>query len=443
MNSEKIINAVKNSILTNRLDETGSIQREELLSGRYIIHIYPLHLEEQENYFLLDLRKTTSKQEPEIEHIDAFSDPEFFYQPALLDAQGRISSIAGRVEEKLGFVVSDLLRTPFETLVKEDQRPAYRKIFNEIYEDPISVSAGGGRVNEIELLKKNGSANYFEMTLTTCIQSACKMVAGICIDIHKRKIKEHRLENAKLKAQSSDRLKSDFLADMSHEIRTPLNGIMGFSALLDRENLSREKREKYMDLIRSSSRQLLTIVNDIIDISKIEAGQLKIVYSRVNPEKLISELRTAAKQEAVRLNRTGIRINLQHPPGKGGRNILTDEVRLRQVMINLINNALKFTAKGEITIGYSFDNNPDTINFFVRDTGSGIAKEDQKYIFDRFRQASEGAGSNNKGTGLGLAISRGIVEILGGQIGLKSEINSGSEFYFGLPLQPPAKSESQ
>ncbi len=235
------------------------------------------------------------------------------------------------------------------------------------------------------------------------------------------------LKISRERAVESDRLKSAFLANMSHEIRTPMNGILGFANLLSENELSEEERSGYVGIINECGNQLLVILNDLIDIAKIEANQLLIDVNPIKINESLKELYTlfSAKiaQEIVFSCQPGLKDNFD--------TIKTDPVRLKQVLANLISNAIKFTHEGSITFGYVVNNN--VLEFFVRDTGIGIAPEQKDMIFQRFMQADVSITRNYGGTGLGLAISKALVELLGGKIWVESTSGKGSCFYFTLP----------
>ncbi|MEG2339335.1 MAG: ATP-binding protein [Odoribacter sp.] len=235
---------------------------------------------------------------------------------------------------------------------------------------------------------------------------------------------EGELKKAKENAEKSDRLKSKFLANMSHEIRTPLNAILGFSELLTFEEDPKE-REEYISVIKSNSDLLLQLINDILDLSKIEANTLEFIYTEVDLNVLMKELETSSRFKIVT---EGIEISFQ--PELPHCMILTERNRLLQVMANFINNAIKFTEQGLITFGYQVLE--DSIRFYVSDSGTGIPQDKQKEIFDRFIKLDE----FKTGTGLGLAICETIVRKLGGEIGVDSQLGEGSQFWFTLPVKP-------
>jgi signal transduction histidine kinase len=240
------------------------------------------------------------------------------------------------------------------------------------------------------------------------------------------------LKKAKEKAEESDRLKSAFMANMSHEIRTPMNGILGFADLLKSRNLSGESQSKYIEIIEISGKRMLEIINDLIDISKIEAGQIEIKKETVDIPELLNELLSFFSHEA---QSKGITLFNKIQPSLINLKIETDRTKLAQIITNLIKNALKFTGKeGSIEIGCRI-NNQSFLQFYVKDNGPGIRKELQDKIFDRFRQGDVSQTEIHEGVGLGLSISKAFVELLGGEIGLESEPDKGSNFFFTIPYE--------
>lgn len=244
------------------------------------------------------------------------------------------------------------------------------------------------------------------------------------------------LKFSREKAVESDRLKSAFLANMSHEIRTPMNGILGFANLLSEKDLSEEERSGYVEIINECGNQLLVILNDLIDIAKIEANQLSIDINPLKINTLLNDLQVLFSAKIA----PGIIFECKPGLGDPFDNITTDAVRLKQVLANLISNAIKFTVEGSITFGYEIKN--DVVEFYVRDTGIGISPDQKEVIFQRFMQADVSITRMYGGTGLGLAISKALVELLGGSIWVESEPGKGSCFYFTIPYIPASEKDS-
>jgi len=258
---------------------------------------------------------------------------------------------------------------------------------------------------------------------------------AIVRDITDRKQTEKELISAKEKAEESDRLKSAFLANMSHEVRTPLNSIIGFSELLADPDFEQEQKREFIDHIVTNGNQLLTIISDIMDISKMESGEITIRKTQIKTQKFVSSV---IDQYTFQAEAKKLELKLILPDTKEETALFADEDRLSQIFNNLVGNALKFTAKGTIEIGYY--PNGEMVEFYVRDTGIGITAEYQDKIFDRFRQVEDAKTRTYGGNGLGLAISKNLVELMGGKIWVKSIPGKGSTFYFTIPCkdQPSA-----
>lgn len=254
----------------------------------------------------------------------------------------------------------------------------------------------------------------------------------IGIDISDRKQAEQDLVVAKKKAEENDKLKSAFLANMSHEIRTPMNGLIGFADLLKEKNLNDEERNYYIDIIQTNSNNLLNLINDIIDISKIEAGQLNVRLKPCKPAQIIRELEETFNQIKRQKNKSHIQFVTSISKKDANVQIKTDSERLKQVLTNLLSNALKFSDDGTIEFGFTVS--ASKIKFFVKDEGTGISKKDLKSIFNRFERADNANKKVIEGTGLGLSISKGIVELLQGNINVKSTEGKGTTFEFSIPF---------
>jgi CheY-like chemotaxis protein len=216
---------------------------------------------------------------------------------------------------------------------------------------------------------------------------------------------------------------------MSHEIRTPMNGILGFATLLKKPNLAGEKQQKYLGLIEESGNRLLVIINDLISISKIESGQMKISISEININEKMMFLFDFFSSEA---ERKGLELLASYPASTSPIIINTDAEKFDSILTNLIKNAIKFTERGTVEFGYEIRDHK--LLFHVKDTGIGISKDKQEIIFDRFVQADLKPSRSYEGSGLGLSISKAYVEMLGGEIWLESEEDQGTQFYFDLPF---------
>jgi PAS domain S-box-containing protein len=245
------------------------------------------------------------------------------------------------------------------------------------------------------------------------------------------------LEIAKNKAEESDRLKSAFLANMSHEIRTPMNAIIGFSNLLVMPDITQQQKEEFTQLIIHSGNSLLQLIDDIIDIAKIEAGELKLNLTDCNVIELLNTINDLYAYRISNVFRKKINLTLNTGNGSSGLTIETDPLRLQQVLTNLLDNAIKFTEKGSIEFGFTFDKSKKNtmMKFYVKDTGIGLSPEAQRLIFNRFTKIESDKTKLYRGAGLGLAISRNIVTMLGGEIFVESELNAGSTFYFTIPFK--------
>lgn len=293
----------------------------------------------------------------------------------------------------------------------------------------------------IDLLVKNEDINSLKIknhkTLNTTFIVSIVILMGLFLLLIKQRRARNKAYNLlkiqKEKALESDRLKSAFLANMSHEIRTPMNAIMGFSDFLKNPDLKIEKRIKFVDVINKSGTRLMAIINDIIDISKIESNQLKLEIKEINIISVLKDIVEIQKNSNPQFLTKNIELNFNLQYESDVLILKTDENRFIQVINNLINNAIKFTDIGYVEVGFCKNNysNKDYIEFYVKDTGCGISENKFNMIFDRFSQAGEL--DFKTGNGLGLSICKGIVKLLKGNIWLKSKVGFGTTFYFTLP----------
>jgi PAS domain S-box-containing protein len=294
---------------------------------------------------------------------------------------------------------------------------------------------------ELEFITPKGNIKYVMLSASI----AGKTMSGMLMDITSRKTAEleviennkkieaqnEELEAAKLKAEENDRLKTAFLQNLSHEIRTPMNGIMGFTELLKDGSVSKETNDFYLDMIEQSGERMMNIINDLIEISKIETGQTSLYISQFNIDTVLLELQMFYKKIA---EEKGVELRLGQIDSAKDVSLTSDRGKIYQIISNLINNALKFTSEGVVEFGYSLPNQSE-VEFFVKDTGIGISPEYQELIFERFRQIDTSISRGYEGSGLGLSISKAFVEKLDGKIWVTSEPEKGSTFKFSIPIK--------
>lgn len=285
----------------------------------------------------------------------------------------------------------------------------------------------------LQIAKKNEQIEQANKNLEGKVEDRTKLLnfrnKELREEVKRRAIIEKELIASKERAEESDKLKSAFLANMSHEIRTPMNGILGFASIL-RDAEDEEEFNEFIDAIVSSGEHLLNLINDIIDLSKIESGILKIEKSKFELNRLTKEIYDMFSIDNNIVTKT---INFSYVNGLPDDDcmIYTDRMRLKQIMINLVNNACKYTDEGSIEFYYLVKD--DSLIFTVKDTGIGIQDELQEFIFDRFMQASTSRTVGRNSTGLGLAITKTYLNLMGGDISVKSKLGVGSDFTFILP----------
>lgn len=335
--------------------------------------------------------------------------------------------------ESIGNVSEQQLSVPdsayFSRICKQD-RERIEAAYNKLINGEVSKIK-----EEFRIIKKNDSSHYEWVEVQATVDEKdkdgkAKNLVGSSLVITQRKAMEEALVQAKEKAEESNKLKSAFLANMSHEIRTPLNAIVGFSGILASTSEEEEQeRKEYVQIIENNNNLLLQLINDILDISKIEAGTLDFIYSSVDVNELFFSIEDSSKLKNTNKN-VRIFYNQQMPECC----INTDKNRLTQVVTNMINNAMKFTQEGSIEFGY-YPKNNDFLYFYVTDTGCGIPEDKLHNVFGRFVKLNNFA----QGTGLGLSICETIVKTMGGEIGVSSKLDEGTTFWFTLPYAPTCK----
>jgi PAS domain S-box-containing protein len=288
--------------------------------------------------------------------------------------------------------------------------------------------------NEYIARRKDGST-FHALVYTNKIlrDNSITGIRGIIIDNTQSKKYQQELEKARKKAETSDKLKSSFLANMSHEIRTPVHAIMGFSDFLLKETEDRKQQEEFVQIIHKSSQDLLNLINDIIDLAKIEAGEIKISRSSCHLNTWMDELYLTFNTLLDQRNKTHLNLSIHKALWDDNFVLYTDPGRLKQIFSNLLNNATKYTSEGYIEFGYVLQN-ASTIKFYVEDSGQGLSSSQQEVIFERFRQANHENPDEIGGAGLGLTIAKSLVELLGGKIWLESKPGIGTTFYFTHPI---------
>ncbi len=348
----------------------------------------------------------------------------------LKDLESRYVACNNAFLDYLGIREEELIgKTDFELFPTESAK--------YYYENDIKILTDRKPIrNEEWVILANGNKRLFDTLKVLCHDKSSNILGILCIsrDITERQIIQEKYIEAKEKAEEADRLKTAFLANMSHEIRTPMNSIVGFSNLIAEGGLSDDEQSEYVEHINTAINNLLNLINDIIDIAKIEAGQLSIKPEYFDISKLMDDLHISMTEYKSRISKHNIKLEYIVPEELRGIKILTDPFRLNQVLSNLIINAIKFTSVGYIKFGCELKDYG--LYFYVKDSGIGISKKDQELLFKRFRQVGMNSGYKMGGTGLGLAISKHIVDLMNGEIKVESEAGKGSLFSFHIPYYP-------
>ncbi|MGM0376665.1 MAG: PAS domain S-box protein, partial [Bacteroidota bacterium] len=340
--------------------------------------------------------------------------------------------ISPSVERVLGVKQADYLKKPISQTYPPASLDKFQKVLTEQLAKEEDPEADKNRVFTLEAERyyADGSIGWDEIRATFLRDEQMNPVGiqGTSRDITDRIKAEEELRSAREKAEESDRLKSAFLANMSHEIRTPMNGILGFAELLKEPKLSSDEQQSYISVIEESGARMLSIINDIIDISKIETGQKQLHIKETNINELIEYIYTFFKPEA---EAKGMALSFKNSLPTKESIVHTDYEKVYAILANFVKNAIKYSEQGSIEIGYL--KKEEVLEFYVKDTGIGIPEERQKVIFERFMQSDLVDKMALQGAGLGLSISKAYVEMLGGQIWVESEEGVGSTFFFTLP----------
>lgn len=340
-------------------------------------------------------------------------------------------------EEFTGMVKSEFIGKTVYDVWPKDIADRYTQMDNDLFKK------GGVQTYEFPMLHSDGNQHDVIFSKASFYDPDASLggVLSVIVDITERKKMERALEEAKVEADTANRAKSEFLANMSHELRTPLNSIIGFSDMMKMEvggKLS-DKQIKFAENINESGEYLLSLINDILDLSKIEAGKMDFKYSNVCLDELMESSLHFFSEKTVKQ-----KLRLNHIIADNIGNVYADERRLKQVIINLVSNAMKFSPEGgSITIeARKIESNAtgsEMLELSVSDTGTGIKEEDIPKLFRTFQQLDEGYKKKYEGTGLGLALCKNIIELHGGNIGVESEYGKGSRFVLTIPVDGPAK----
>nr|WP_253916290.1 MULTISPECIES: transporter substrate-binding domain-containing protein [unclassified Lentimicrobium] len=349
----------------------------------------------------------------------------------MTDPKGNIEFANKQFELLTGYSFREALGRNPRILNAGTQRKEYYKNMWDI------ISSGNTWTGEFHNRKKNGEL-FWEMAVISPIQDKNGLISNYIAvkeDVTERKKLWRELVVAKEKAMESDKIKSAFLANMSHELRTPLNAIIGFSDLIDHD-LSKEEILSYMNIINNSGKELQKIVTNIFDISLLQTDEIKVNLADVDLQRLFTNVydKAIGEQSLEKLNQ--ITLKTEFSSDCDGRKIHTDSYLLGEVILHMVHNAFKFTIKGEIKLMCKLliEDGIEFVKFSILDTGIGISEENQSLIFKSFKKVNHSTGELYSGVGIGLSISKRLVEILGGDIKVKSVLGKGSEFSFKLPL---------
>lgn len=276
---------------------------------------------------------------------------------------------------------------------------------------------------------------YYQLDINPLFDSRGGVLGKMLVfqDITSLKLTEIKLIDAKARAEQADNLKSAFLANMSHEIRTPMNAIIGFSNLLNDAQVSEDERNEFIEHIKNSGHSLLQLIDDIIDISKLDAGQIVQENQRISITRLLAELFSYFNENLQESGKNNVQLLVNGISEQVDWTVMADGVKINRIMRHLLANAVKFTSAGFVEFGVKLES-PDVLLFYVQDSGIGIAKEKQGMIFERFSRVMTGTRQEYGGTGMGLAICKGLAELMGGRIWVESSLGAGSTFFVSLPV---------
>jgi PAS domain S-box-containing protein len=348
---------------------------------------------------------------------------------ALYTSEGKFILVNSSFYQSIGYTREEFQQIDREEIIHPDDLKKVKELNRELTVKGVSSY-------DYRISHKNGQYRHMSAknVLIPGENRKNDLVLSIIRDVTDQKKTLEELEVAKQRAEESDRLKSAFLANISHEVRTPMNSIVGFSNLLVNPDLDPSVREEYVQRIIRNSEILLALITNVVDLARMESGQLPIIYEKMELSALMEETGKYAMRELGRLGKEDVEVIVQKE--EDGLTIETDVVRISQVMRNLVDNAVKFTVRGHVKIGYRMKGDRKVL-LFVEDTGIGINPRYFDVIFRQFRQVDESDTRRFGGTGLGLSICRNLVEMMGGKITVESETGKGALFQVEIPVRKP------
>jgi len=340
----------------------------------------------------------------------------------VLDDKNLLLDINSSAQKIFRISISQVLRQPAETVFQS-------------YKDVLENLRYYSRKHQNLQIQVGNDIFYYLLDINPLFDIHGGVLGKMLVfhDITSLKITEIKLIEAKAHAEQADNLKSAFLANMSHEIRTPMNAIIGFSNLLNDAQVSKEERDEFIEHIKNSGNSLLQLIDDIIDISKLDANQIYQENHRISITRLLAELFSYYNENLQEFGKKDVQLLVNGIRENVDWSVMADGVKINRIMRHLLSNAVKFTSSGFIEFGVKMES-PDVLLFYVQDSGIGIAKEKQGMIFERFSRVMTGTRQEYGGTGMGLAISKGLTELMGGKIWVESNLGAGSTFFVSLPV---------
>lgn len=387
------------------------------------LSIYQIELEHQNQQLMETQEKVVLSQN---RYLDLFNNAPIGY--FILDPKYKITEVNQTACAMMQTEYDLLKGTSFTKWIHPEYQDQFYFFFKDIFKNQ--------EFDSCEIKLKDAAGRYFYVSISAVLShfTSQKEVSELRIavtDISLQKELEARLIAESEKARESERLKSAFLANMSHEIRTPLNGILGFASLIFEDEPEKDLAKHYAEIIWKNGDRLLGLINKILDISKIESGTMTLERNIVTPDHIIDEVIQLFQVVAMKQNNEIIK---KVDPNHQDLKVYADQIKLIQILSNLLSNALKFTRKGSIEIGFTLEGN--NVLFSVKDTGIGISKEGQLHLFERFYQVNTKSAYNTEGSGLGLSLCKSLVELMKGRIWVDSEQGVGACFSFVIPYEP-------